>query len=36
MGTLCKNDPELAFCTGFELAVLECGEILAKAQNDDK
>ena len=36
MGLPCKDDPELAFHTGFEMAVLECGEILAKAQDDDK
>ncbi len=36
IGTLCKDNPELAFYTGFEMAVLQCGEILAKAQNDDK
>lgn len=35
-GILCKDNPELAFHTGFEMAVLQCGEILAKAQNDDK
>ncbi len=36
IGRFCKDNPELAFYTGFELAVLECGELLAKAQNDDK
>ncbi len=36
IGGLCKDNPELAFHTGFEMAALQCGEILAKAQNDDK
>lgn len=36
IGRFCKDNPELAFYTGFELAVLECGELLAKAQDDDK
>lgn len=36
IGRFCKDNPELAFYTGFEMAVLQCGEILAKAQSDDK
>ncbi len=36
IGRFCKDNPELAFYTGFEMAVLQCGELLAKAQNDDK
>ena len=36
VGTLCKDNPEFAFLTGFELGIFRCGEILAKAQNDDK
>ena len=32
----CKDNPELAFYTGFEMAVLQCGELLAKAQDNDK
>ncbi len=36
IGRFCKDNPELAFYTAFEMAVLQCGELLAKAQNDDK
>ena len=36
IGRFCKDNPELAFHTGFELAALQCGELLAKAQDDDK
>ncbi len=36
MGRFCKDNPELAFYAGFEMAALQCGELLAKAQNDDK
>ncbi len=36
IGRFCKDNPELAFYTGFEMAVLQCGELLAKAQSDDK
>ncbi len=34
IGSLCKDNPELAFYTGWEMAILECGELLAKAQSD--
>ncbi len=36
IGRFCKDNPELAFYTGFEMAVLQCGELLAKAEDDDK
>ena len=36
IGRFCKDNPELSFYTGFELAILQCGELLAKAQSDDK